>query len=217
MLLINIDASALMQCCGVLDVEGTTVSAEQKINQALHGIYLPHGPSQHHLLPIHFPAHLYGGDVLSEHVDEFIRIPYSDEQFANEYETDHVYKAFPKVFQFAVGGFANPDMEKKLSWKTQMKWMLEQSHGKFAEHEIFIFIIFNIIQHRKICLGAKLMIARSNLPRVARLLRGMDYAYMQRAIATDIDTGQIHILSDSSLRELMESTVIANGLVRDSQ
>ena len=206
-----------MQCCGVLDVEGTTVSVDQKINQALHGIYLPHGPSQHHLLPVHFPAHLYEGDALSEDVGELVRIPHSGEHFANEYETDHLYKAFPKVFQFAVGGFANPDLEKKLSWETQMKWMLEQSHGKFAEHEIFMFIIFNIIQRRKICLGAKLMTARSNLPRVARLLGGMDYAYVQRAIATDIDTGQIHTLSDSSLRELMESTAIANGLVRGSQ
>lgn len=43
-----------MQYCGVLDVEGTTVSLEQKLNQALHGIYLPHSASQHDMLPTHF-------------------------------------------------------------------------------------------------------------------------------------------------------------------
>lgn len=202
--------------CSVFKCLYYTVSVEQKLNQALHGIYLPHGPSKRHLLT-HFPAHLYRGDALSEYVGELVRIPHSGERFANEYETDHVYKAFPKVFQLAVGGFTNPNLKKKLSWEMQMKWMLEQSHGKFTEHEIFMFIIFNIIQRRKICLGTKLMTARSNLPRVVRLSHGMDYAYVQRAIATDIDPGQIHVLSDSSLRELMESTAIANGLVRGSQ
>ena len=213
----NTVAPAVMQCCGVLDVEGTTVSANEKMNQALHSIYLPHGPMQHHLLPTHFPSHLYGGDDLSEQAGELVRIPHSGEQFANEYELDHVYKAFPKVFKFAVGGFSDPNRDKKMSWETQMKWMLEQSHGKFAEHEIFMFVVFNIIQRRKICVGAKLMTSRSNLPRVARLLQGMDYAAVHRAIATDIDTGQIHTLSDATLFQLMESTAIANGLVRGSQ
>ena len=215
--LMSVDPPAVMQCCGVLDVDGTTVSADQKVNQALHGIYLPHAPSQHRLLPTHFPSHLYRGDNLSDRPGELVRIPHSGERFANEYENDHVYKAFPKVLQFAVGGFADPDRGQKLSWEAQMKWMLEQSHGKFAEHEIFMFVVFNIIQRRKICLGAKLMTSRANLPRVARLLRGMDYTSVQRILATDIDTGQIHTLSDSSLRQLMETTAIANGLVRGSQ
>ena len=162
-----------------------------------------------------FPS-LQGGQSLRP-PGELVRIPHSGEQFANEYENDHVYKAFPKVLQFAVGGFADPDRGQKLSWEAQMKWMLEQSHGKFAEHEIFMFVVFNIIQRRKICLGAKLMTSRANLPRVARLLRGMDYTSVQRILATDIDTGQIHTLSDSSLRQLMETTAIANGLVRGSQ
>jgi hypothetical protein len=160
---------------------------------------------------------LYRGAELSELGSELVTIPHSGEAFANEYETDHVYKAFPKVFRFAVGGFNDPERNKKLSWEAQMKWMLEQSHGKFAEHEIFMFVIFNIIQRRKICLGAKLMTSRVNLPHVARLLRGMDYAKVQGLIGAEIASGRVHSLSDPVLHQLMDCTAIANGLVRGSQ
>ena len=212
------DGVPLMQCCGVLDVNGVGVSAQMKLNQALHGIYLPHTASQHSLLPTDFPSHLYKvSDQVQEQIPDLICVPHSTEPFANEYEIDHVYKAFPKVFPFGKGGFSDPGRSKKLSWEMQMKWMLEQSHGRFAEHEVFMFIVFNIIQRRKICLGAKLTTSRSNLPRVATLLRSMDYKSVQRVLTADKETGEINMLSDPALRQLMESTAIANGLVRGSR
>jgi hypothetical protein len=142
-----------MQCCGVLDVDGMTVSAEAKLNQALHGIYLPHQTSQHSLLPTHFPTHLYGSDDLGNRVGELVRIPHSGETFSNEYEADHIYKAFPKVFPFGIGGFMDSERSKKLGWYAQMRWMLEQSHGLFAEHEVFMFVIFNLLQAQDLLRG----------------------------------------------------------------
>ena len=206
-----------MQCCGALDVDGTTISAEGKLNQALHGIYLPHRSSQHSLLPTQFPTHLYGGDDFGNTVGDLVCIPHSNETFANEYEIDHVYKAFPKVFPFGRGGFSDTRRKKTLGWEAHMKWMLQQSHARFAEHEIFMFVIFNILQRRKICLGAKLTTSRVNLPKVAALLRNTDYASVRQALTNDVDSGQIHTLSDPILRQLMESTAIANGLVRGSR
>ena len=217
-MLMSENLTPLMQCCGVLDVDGVTVSAEHKLNQALHGIYLPHSPSQHSLLPTHFPTHLYSlSDRSHDHVQDLVRIPQGTGALANEYEIDHIYKAFPKVFPFGKGGFADPDRSKKLGWETQMKWMLQQSHGLFAEHEVFMFVVFNLIQRRKICLGAKLTTSRANLPKVARLLRAMDYRSVQQALTVDSGTEGINTLSDSVLRQLMESTAIANGLVRGSR
>ena len=101
---------------------------------------------------------------MADRLQDLVQIPHSTETFANEYEVDHVYKAFPKVFPFGKGGFADPERTKKMGWETQMKWMLQQSHGLFAQHEIFMFVIFNTLQRRKICLGAKLTTTRANLP-----------------------------------------------------
>jgi hypothetical protein len=207
----------LMHCCGVLDVDGTTISAEEKLNQALHGIYLPHRPSQHSLLPTHLPTHLYGEPDLASQFGDLICVPHSNQPFANEYEVDHVYKAFPKVFPFGRGAFGDLGRTKKLGWEAHMKWMLQQSHGRFAAHEVFMFIIFNILQRRKICVGAKLTTSRGNLPKVAHLLRGMDYGSVHQTLTNDAESGPLHMLSDSTLRQLMESTAIANGLVRGSR
>jgi len=92
--------------------------------------------------------------------------------------------------------------------------MLQQSHTLFADHEVFMFVIFNILHRRKICLGAKLTTLRVNLPKVATLLRNTDYGSVQQALTNDVNSGQIHMLSDPILRQLMESTSITNGLVR---
>lgn len=55
----NVDCSeSVMQCCGIIDVEGTTVSNEAKVFQALQGLYIPHSKDQHTLLPEDFPTHL---------------------------------------------------------------------------------------------------------------------------------------------------------------
>jgi len=207
-----------MQCCGVFDVEGTTVSTQGKLYQALHGIYLPHAVGQHSLLPTHFPSHLYHENTFPYEGMELVRLPHTGEGFADEYEKNHVYRAFPKVYQFGQGGFSDPgSKEKKLSWDRHMRWMLEQSHGKFSQHEVFMFVVFNILQRRKMCLGARLVTRRANLPLVATLLRGMDSISVHQAIASDINTGLIHTFSNSTLHQLMQSTAIANGLIRGSR
>jgi hypothetical protein len=138
--------------------------------------------------------------------------------FASDFEFDYVLKVFPKEFPFGAGTFSCPNREgREISWEDQMRWMMEQSHGRFAGHEIFMFVIFNILQRRKICLGAKLVTQRNNLPRVTTLLRDLDYQSVHELINRDIETGNIRTPTNPVLRQLMESTAIANGLVRGSQ
>src|SRR6266496_694611 len=135
-----------MSCCDILP-------------QALHGIYLPHTAAQHSSLPTHFPSHLFLSNThIEDCMDDMVRIPYGDAGFANDYEWDYILKAFSKEFPLGCGGFSCPDQEdREIPWEDHMRWMMEQSHGKFAAHEIFMFIVFNILQWRKICMGAKLM------------------------------------------------------------
>jgi hypothetical protein len=37
---VNSDMSSIMQCCGIIDVEGTQLSSEERFWQALHGLYI---------------------------------------------------------------------------------------------------------------------------------------------------------------------------------
>jgi hypothetical protein len=95
-----------MQCCGIVDVEGTTVSNEAKVFQALQGIYIPHSKDQHALLPEDFPTHLYkvplGGPQ-----DDLVELPHGDMGFANEYDTDHLMNAFPTLYPYGIGGLGD--------------------------------------------------------------------------------------------------------------
>src|SRR2546423_14510825 len=79
---------SVMQCCGIIDIEGTTVSKEAKVFQALHGIYIPHSRDQHSLLPENFPSHLYC-TALSQQHDDLVKVSYGDMGFTNEYETNY--------------------------------------------------------------------------------------------------------------------------------
>ena len=48
-----------------------------------------------------------------------------------------------------------------------------------------MFVVFNIIQRRKICLGAKLLTQKSNLPHVASLLEELDYGEVKKRLEGD--------------------------------
>jgi hypothetical protein len=138
---------SVMQCCGIIDVEGTTVSNEAKVFQALHGIYIPHTKDQHNLLPDDFPSHLYR-TAPSQRQEDLVEIPYGDMGFANEYETDHIMNAFPTLYPYGVGGFGDINRSISVSWDRQMSALLLQSHRLFARHEAFMFVIFNFFQRR---------------------------------------------------------------------
>jgi len=59
--------------------------------------------------------------------------------------------------------------------------------------------------------------SKGQFAKVATLLRNLDYQTVHESITRDIETGHIHTLSDPTLQWLMETTAIANGLVRGSQ
>lgn len=83
------EEGSIMQCCDILDVEGIMVSVEEKLAQALHGIYLPHTVVQHRSLSIHFPSHLYLAEThIEECTNDLTRIPYNDAGFVNDFEFD---------------------------------------------------------------------------------------------------------------------------------
>jgi hypothetical protein len=207
---------SVMQCCGIIDVEGTTVSNEAKVFQALHGIYIPHTKDQHNLLLDDFPSHLYR-TAPSQRQEDLVEIPYGDMGFANEYETDHIMNAFPTLYPYGVGGFGDINRSISVSWDRQMSALLLQSHRLFARHEAFMFVIFNFFQRRQICLGAKLFTKRSSLLEVRELLQKINYEEAHDRLLVDIAAGSKNVFSDPVLNQLMQATSVPNGMVRGSR
>lgn len=206
-----------MQCCGVIDTEGTSVSAESKINQALQGIYVPHDESQHHELPTEFPTYRYsdasGSDLLRD--NDLVEVCTEGAGFANEYEPRHLANAFPTLFPFGTGLFADEKRRKRISWEKQIASHLKQSHQLFARHEIYMFVVFNILQRRKICLGARLLARRSDLPQVSELLRSLDYATVRNKLSAE--SSKAAFFNDPTLAKIMKLTSVANGHIKGSR
>jgi hypothetical protein len=201
-----------MHCCGIVDVEGTTVATEGKVFQALQGIYVAHSKDQHDLLPEDFPQYPYRVPLGASH-DDLIEVPYGDMGFANEYDTEHLLNAFPTLNPYGLGGFGDRRREISISWERQLSNLLLQSHRLYARHEVFMFVVFNILQRRKICLGARLYTRKSSLLEVRGLLQKVDYEEVHRRLTVDIACGSKHFFTDPVLNQLMQATSIANGMV----
>jgi hypothetical protein len=109
-----------MHCCGAFDVDGSTINGEAKLHQALHGIYLPHSPTQHHLLLDQLPTHLYKYPELSSQSanfnDDLIEIPHSTDP-SDGYNFTHLLHAFPTMFPYSKGGMGDPNRGRQMSWR----------------------------------------------------------------------------------------------------
>jgi hypothetical protein len=185
--------------------------------QALHGIYVPHSKEEHACLPQTLPTHAYYRNSTAESDFEPVEIPNGNGKLGNEYDPAHLMMAFPMLFPYAVGGFHDPHRSKPVSWEKQIAWQLLQSKRHFAQHEIYMFVVFNILQRRKISLGAKLMTHRSKLPAVAVLLQNFDYKEVRKRLSNDLENGSKHFFSDPILADLMRLTSVSNGLVKGSR
>jgi Helitron helicase-like domain at N-terminus len=216
-----VGSDAIMSCCGMFDVEGSTVSAERKFHQALQGIYIPHTASEHNLLPSNFPSHYFkdpAGVLTTTKEGEIWEIPSGSRGFANEYSQYHFPRAFPTLFPYGMGGIgADVERISEVSYERQVEWMMRQSHARFATHEVFMFVVFNTLQRRKICLGAKLMTSHQNLSHISTILRGLDYAEVSGRLESDINSGKTSVFSDPELKKIMSLTSIANSISRGSR
>ena len=214
------DASRpILQCCGVVDVEGTSVSAESKIYRALHGLFMPHRASQHDELPTEFPTHRYWGnsDTSPTSVNsgaDLVEVCTGGGGLADEYAPEHLGNAFPTLFPFGKGLLADPSRKKSLSWERHIVWQLKQSHQMFGRHEIYLFVVFNILQRRRICLGARLMTRRSDAVQVSQLLEDLDFSQVTSVIAREQNRS---FFKDPTLGKIMKLTSVANGHVKGSR
>jgi hypothetical protein len=207
----------VMRCCGVIDTEGVNVPLESKLMQALYGIHTRHSANELSMLPIDIPSYPYIWNAGVDNTSDFLEVAQGHSGLSNEYDDDHLPRGFPTLFPFGKGSMGLREKVQPVSWEKQIRSQLLQSHGAFNRHEIYMFIVLDIMQRRKICLGAKLMTRKSNLSEVIALLKDFDYKTVYDQLRGDINRGRRHVISDPTLSKLMQVTSMANGFVKGSQ
>lgn len=219
---VSFDAHEL-HCCGVINTVGNSIPTHAKFYQALQAVYIPHTTNEHASLPTDFPSTLYKepASFLGKENGraDLCEIKFSPQDFANEYDPAYLPGAFPSLFPFGVGGFGDPKRPIELSsTERHIHTLLLQEHEAFANHETFIFIVFNILQRRQICLGSKLVSARHVLPTVCDLLRGLNYQTVRETLQhLPSSSHRLPRSLDPRLTKLMELTAIASTGCRGSQ
>jgi hypothetical protein len=83
----------------------------------------------------------------------------------NEYNNPNLISCmFFTLFPFRIGVLEMANKIIKVSLQMHVKHLLSLDETKyvFSKHHLFRFFVFNIIQHRQVCLGAKLIVSKSS-------------------------------------------------------
>ena len=209
-----------LQCGSIVETEGNSVPSIAKFHQALHSIYIPHKSTETSLLSIEFPSHLYKepAGFLSSTADskDLWEINFDMQNYANEYDPSFFPSAFPTLYPYGVGGFQDLYRIPSVPVDTHIKTLLLQYHELYACHEIFMFVVYNVIQRREICGSSRLVTDRRMLPNVCEILRQLDYETISQALSS-VPSSSPHSVSDNPdprVRKLMELTSVANARIR---
>ena len=131
----------IMRCCDVIDTEGVNVPLETKLMQALHGIHTRHSANEHSILPTDIPSYPYIWNAGVDNTSDFLEVAQGYSGLSNEYDDDHLPRAFPTLFPFDKGSMGLREKIQSVSWEKQIRSQLLQSHGAFNHHEIYMFVV----------------------------------------------------------------------------
>ena len=100
------------------------------------------------------PSHrLYGSSVrrlYGKHNEApDLMVPHSEEMVNEYYNPKLLPGMFPKLFPLGTGGCEIPERYPKISFKTQIEYLLSLHDPSFRRHETFLFVAFSILQRRK--------------------------------------------------------------------
>jgi hypothetical protein len=91
---------------------------------------------------------------------------------------------FPSLFPFGIGVFemVNRPIKISLQLHTTHLMNLDETQYKISKHHLFPFFVFDIIQQRQICLGAKLAMCKSSNINEKKLLNKLQSTYFDEII-----------------------------------
>ncbi|THU80871.1 hypothetical protein K435DRAFT_694765, partial [Dendrothele bispora CBS 962.96] len=86
----------------------------------------------------------------------------------NEYFNPSLFPGmYPTLFPYGDCGFEDERRDPKLSLELHAEYLLDIDGGMFRKHWSFLFVIFNLIQRRKVHFQTHLAVQRKNFHRIA--------------------------------------------------
>ncbi|KIJ24997.1 hypothetical protein M422DRAFT_193996 [Sphaerobolus stellatus SS14] len=80
---------------------------------------------------------------------------------------------YPTLYPYGIGGFEDPSRQVTLSLQVQTNYYFDITDRSFRYHNVFMFVIFNIIQRRTAHLHTYFTVKKSNFESVAKKLCGL--------------------------------------------
>ncbi len=110
---------------------------------------------------------------------------------SNEYTDYNLFPLlYPTLFPYSIGGFEHPERAVYVSMREHSNHFFRLSDRRFQEHFSFPFVVFNILQHHVISLGAKLKVSQSSLPIFATELMSISERTIE-SIGNRLSKGEI--------------------------
>jgi hypothetical protein len=127
---------------------------------------------------------------------------------------------FPSLFPYGTGAPELQNRTIKISLESHIQYLLnlENENHKFSTHHLFRFFMFNLIQRRQICRGAKLTISRSSFIKESQILNNIRFKDFKDAIKNP--TSAFENLGIGNLVRQLKATsrhVMASGSSRVAQ
>ncbi|CAF4222147.1 unnamed protein product [Rotaria socialis] len=112
---------------------------------------------------------------------------------------EHPSYAFP----YGCGSIEDGSRPVKIDFRERLRYLLSFGDCRFEEHYSFIFVVFNILQHRTACFHAHLMTLIRYFQQSAQLLESLSSADIATALV-NISKGTYSNIADQRINTLMK-------------
>ncbi|THU89846.1 hypothetical protein K435DRAFT_677039, partial [Dendrothele bispora CBS 962.96] len=106
-------------------------------------------------------------NLVSQHGPDLI-LQTGNQPISEYFNTSLFPGMYPTLFPYGICGFEDDRRDPKLSLELQAEYLLDFDGGIFRMHWSFLFVIFNLIQRRKVHFQTHLAVGRRNFYKVAR-------------------------------------------------
>lgn len=105
------------------------------------------------------------------------------EKPVNEYANpSHIACLYPNLFPYGCGILEDPSRPISVGFKDHVQYLLSYEDKRFETNYSFIYVVFNILQKRNACYGARLMMSRPYFAGVAQQLNNVKVEEINEAL-----------------------------------
>ncbi|CAF1247456.1 unnamed protein product [Rotaria sp. Silwood1] len=135
---------------------------------------------------------------------------------ANEYSNPNLLLGiFPTLFPYGRGGLDDGFRPIRINFREHLRYLLSYADHRFEQNYSFIFVVFNILQHRTACFHAQLMTTRPWFQQSAQVLNSLSSEDVAGALI-NISQAPYSKVTDERINPLMKHTKIIGGHVMGS-